>query len=48
MSDPLVTLVMAGVFLAMTLLVLGRVIPDEYDSALPVRREPTRTPKQAG
>ena len=37
MIDPLVTLAAAALTLAATLLVISRLIPDEYDRAAPAR-----------
>ena len=43
----LATLVVASAVLASVLLVLSRIIPDEYDNRAPVRRriEPARPPR---
>ncbi|MDR3507606.1 MAG: hypothetical protein P4L64_06875 [Caulobacteraceae bacterium] len=39
MIDPLVTLAMAGFVFATALVLLGRIIPDNYDRAASARRK---------
>ena len=48
MIDPLMTLTLAGFVLGSALLVLARVIPDEYDRPILAKRRISGAPRRRG
>ncbi len=48
MNDPLMTLTIVSGVLGLALLVLARVIPDEYDRAIPAKSRSATSPARQG
>ncbi len=48
MNDPLMTLTIVSGALGLALLVLARVIPDEYDRAIPAKSRSATRPARQG